>query len=81
MKRFAVHDPDQPLATIQEVARRLGLTVRTVWRMISEGALPEPVRVGVRGTRFIASEIDAFIRGLPPSTSRRGRFLAKASNN
>ena len=47
------------LLRVREVAQRLGLGVRTVWRLSRDGQLPAPVRFGNGGriVRWKASEI------------------------
>jgi len=66
------------LLTVQELARRLRVSVRTVRRMVAEGRTPEPVRLAGTGRgalRFRASDIAAWIKwGLPTQeTFRRMR--------
>lgn len=57
------------LLTVQELARRLRVSVRTLRRMIAEGRTPEPVRLGGTGRgmlRFRAADVSEWIqRGLP----------------
>ncbi len=53
--------PDvEKLLTVAEVAAILSVHPRTVYRMVQTGEIPAPVKVG-RGTRFVASEIEAMI--------------------
>ncbi len=59
------------LVTIAETARRLSVSDRHVWRMISRGELPEPVRVG-RSTRLCVSDVDGYVERL-----KLGRANAK----
>jgi len=48
-----------------DVARIMGVSVRTLWRMLSAGKVPSPLRIG-RNTRWRASELTAWIdRGCP----------------
>ena len=47
-----------------DVARKLGCSRAHVWRMSREGRLPRPVKAGKMTTRWIESEIDAFIESL-----------------
>lgn len=46
---------------IREVADRLGVDVRTVWRLIAAKKLPQPVHVSSRSVRIPADEFDAYI--------------------
>ena len=51
------------LLTVKEVARHLGVSVRTVWRLVSIGKLTQPVSIG-RCRRWHQREVDAFINAL-----------------
>jgi excisionase family DNA binding protein len=57
------------LVTIPEVAARLGVSVRKTWRLVAEGKL-KTVRVGVRGTRVIESDLERFIEELAAESRR-----------
>jgi excisionase family DNA binding protein len=53
------------LLTAEEVAAMLGVSERTLWRLLSAGKLPKPVRFG-RNTRWREAEVKAWIeRGCP----------------
>jgi excisionase family DNA binding protein len=53
------------LLCVQEVADRLGVGRRTVWKLVRDGDLPGPVRLGKgRIVRWRASDIDAFVEAL-----------------
>ncbi|GIW86426.1 MAG: hypothetical protein KatS3mg108_0750 [Isosphaeraceae bacterium] len=53
------------LISADEVATMLGVSERTLWRLLSAGKLPEPVRIG-RNTRWRAAEVRDWIeRGCP----------------
>jgi excisionase family DNA binding protein len=53
------------LIPADEVATMLGVSERTLWRLLSAGKLPEPVRIG-RNTRWRAAEVRDWIeRGCP----------------
>ena len=53
------------LLTVREVAKLLGISSRTVWRMLSSGTLPvKPVAVGTVA-RWRRADIEAFADGLP----------------
>ena len=53
----------QLLLNVTQVATRLGVSVRTVWRWTSGGKLPAPVAMG-RCKRWRRKEIDGFIDSL-----------------
>ncbi len=56
--------------TYKEVASRLGMSVRAVYRLVASNVLAKQVQVGSRSVRFPESEIMAFITDLK---SNRGR--------
>ena len=49
------------LIDVKEVARRLDLSERTVWRLSSAGMLPRPVVIGGKSKRWRAEEIAAWV--------------------
>lgn len=51
------------LLTVNEVAERLGVSVRTVWSLRSSGRIPDAVKIS-NATRWRRSEIETYIRGL-----------------
>ncbi len=57
------------LLTVKEVAARLGVGVRTVWRWTVVGQLPPPVRRG-RIVRWKVADIERFVRQLPVQSTR-----------
>lgn len=50
------------LLRVGEVARALGVSVRQVWKLTADRALPAPVKVG-KSTRWRASDVQQWIRG------------------
>lgn len=59
-----------------DVAAMLGVSERTLWRLLSAGKMPEPVRIG-RSTRWRSAEVREWIeRGCPGP----GRALARPGN-
>ena len=55
------------LLTSQQVANRLAISLRTVWRLVRAGKLPQPVRFNRKLVRFKAADIAAYVRDLPTS--------------
>lgn len=51
------------LLSVREVARRLGVAVRTIWKWKASGLFPPPVRLGPNGRtiRWKAEEINRYI--------------------
>lgn len=65
--------PIETAITIANVAKLLGVSQRLVHRMIKEGNIPPPFRLG-HGIRFRASQIDGWIRlGCPTDGSSKRR--------
>jgi excisionase family DNA binding protein len=56
---------EKDLLTVQDVARRLSVSVRTVWRWLAGGHLPAPVRLRPYCTRWRARDVEGFIAALP----------------
>ncbi len=59
------------LLSIQEVARVLGVSVRTVYRLIAEQALPAPVHVRALA-RMPASDVRTYLDGVLARRSNKG---------
>lgn len=60
-------NPDQRgtnrLLSLKDVANRLNISIRSVWRLIARGELDRPVKIG-KTTRFIPSEFEAYLERL-----------------
>lgn len=52
---------------VTEAARLCGLCVRTLWRLVSTGKAPQPVRIG-RRTLWRRADLLDFVAGLIPGT-------------
>lgn len=61
---------------VTEVATILKVSKRTVWRLVSSGELPQPIRFG-RNVRWKLEDVEAWIEGLSKKNlngnSRRSR--------
>ena len=55
------------LLKIIEVQEMTGLSRASVYKKVADGLLPRPVRLSLRCVRWRASELQAFIEGLPHS--------------
>ena len=67
----------QPLLiSADELARLLGISTRTIWRRLSGGEIPKPVRLG-KSVRWRLADIEAWIDGgcIPPGDDplKKGR--------
>jgi predicted DNA-binding transcriptional regulator AlpA len=63
MSSPALFLPD--LLTVRDVAHRLSVSPRTVWRWTARGILPAPLRPSRRATRGRAGDIRRFLDNLP----------------
>ena len=50
------------LINAEEVARMMDVSERTLWRLVSAGKVPTPVRIG-RSTRWRLAEVRQWIEG------------------
>jgi len=56
---------DLILLSVSDLARVLGTSTRTVWRLLEKGKLPKPMRLGSR-PRFRADELCEWVKaGMP----------------
>jgi excisionase family DNA binding protein len=51
----------QRFVRTEEVAERLAISVRTLWRMVREGRFPGPIRYNRKLVRWPASVVDAWL--------------------
>ena len=63
---------NEKLLRRREVEELTGLSRASVYRLISEGEFPRPVRVSATGVRWKASDIAAWIQSRPVSTTELG---------
>ncbi len=64
-----------PLLTVREVAKVLGIHVRTVWRLaamaeMGEGNFPRPVRIGAKTIRWQRSALETYLNALAAEAGR-----------
>ncbi|EGS3504974.1 AlpA family transcriptional regulator [Salmonella enterica] len=52
---------NQSLIRLPEVLKRTGFGKAWIYRLISEGCFPAPVKIGTRAVAFVESEIDEWI--------------------
>lgn len=50
------------LLKIKTVVQATGLSASTVYRMVTKGLMPQPIRMGARCTRFRSADVLAFIK-------------------
>ena len=55
---------NQSLIRLPEVLKRTGFGTAWIYRLISEGRFPAPVKIGVRAVAFVESEVDEWIQSV-----------------
>ncbi|MCL0160369.1 AlpA family transcriptional regulator, partial [Klebsiella pneumoniae] len=55
---------NQSLIRLPEVLKRTGFGKAWIYRLISEGRCPAPVKIGVRAVAFVESEVDEWIQSV-----------------
>ncbi len=53
---------DADLLTSRQVAQRLSVSIRTLWKMVKEGTFPQPLRLSRKFIRWKRTEVDEAIR-------------------
>ena len=59
------NSPSSRLLRRVEVENRCGLATSTIYRKMSEGTFPKPVKVGPKAVRWWESEIDQWLADCP----------------
>jgi len=52
---------NQSLIRLPQVLKRTGFGKAWIYRLISEGRFPAPVKIGIRAVAFVESEVDEWI--------------------
>ena len=52
------------LLTSQQVAERLSVSVRTLWRLVASGKFPQPIRYNRKLVRWKAADLNRYIDSL-----------------
>jgi excisionase family DNA binding protein len=52
------------LMTSQQVADRLAVSVRTLWRLVASGRIPPPIRYNRKLVRWKTGDVDRYIETL-----------------
>ncbi|EAP2787180.1 AlpA family transcriptional regulator [Salmonella enterica] len=55
---------NQSLIRLPEVLKRTGFGKAWIYRLISQGRFPAPVKIGTRAVAFVESEIDEWIEAV-----------------
>ena len=63
---MARYDGPKDLLTAREVAARLSISCRTIYRLMQRQQFPPPVRVGRRGVRWKTTDVQRYLEGLQP---------------
>jgi excisionase family DNA binding protein len=54
----------QDLLTSQQVADRLAVSVRTLWRLVKKGSFPQPIRYNRKLVRWKSGDVERYIDAL-----------------
>jgi predicted DNA-binding transcriptional regulator AlpA len=57
-------DRGKDLLTARDVACRLSIGVRTLWRLVAQKRLPQPIRYTRKLVRWKTADIDSYIQSL-----------------
>ncbi|ROH76157.1 MULTISPECIES: helix-turn-helix transcriptional regulator [Lonsdalea] len=49
---------------LPEVMNKIGYSTAWIYRFISRGVFPEPIKIGIRASVFVESEIDEWIENV-----------------
>jgi len=73
-KQLVEHNANKtdPLLTVGEIAMKLNRCTRSIWRMVANGELPEPILVG-HSRRWFASDIANYLKGKRDGINRQSR--------
>jgi predicted DNA-binding transcriptional regulator AlpA len=52
---------DERLLRVGEVAKKLAVSTREIWRGVAEGIIPSPIKLGAKTTRWFESDISSFL--------------------
>ena len=47
---------------VKEVAEEINVSVPQIYRLVSIGSFPKPIKLGERGSGWLTSEIDAWLQ-------------------
>ena len=61
-------DPHDRLLRRADVEDWTGLSTTTIYRLMRAGKFPLPLKIGDKAVRWWASEIEAWLAGLPRAT-------------
>ncbi|MBA6390497.1 AlpA family phage regulatory protein [Colwellia sp. BRX10-3] len=50
--------------TQDQLAKRLGISKVTIWRMIKDGRLPKMITIGARSKRWVSADINDWLQSL-----------------
>ena len=77
-KQWAEHTADKTdsLLSVEEIAMKLNLCTRSVWRLVAKGELPEPIRVG-HSRRWYPADLKAYLE--KQTAKRKPTFQSQRS--
>jgi predicted DNA-binding transcriptional regulator AlpA len=57
---------DKDLLTPRDVAGRMSIALRTLWRMVERNRFPQPIRFTRKLVRWRARDVEAYVNRLRP---------------
>lgn len=63
-KRVPEVKPGAELMTAGQVAEKLCISIRTLWRMVAANKIPQPIRYNRKLTRWKKVDIDKYVASL-----------------
>ncbi len=77
---FPTDKQDGFLLSAEKLAKKLDISVRTLWRLRAAGKLPAPVRLG-GSVRWRPADIEAWLAAGCPEASRHKRGATHCPNH
>lgn len=68
---------ERELLTVKEVAKLLGVSVRTVWEYTACGELPQPIKIGRKITRWHVGTLQEWLRKKLERAEREHKRILK----
>jgi excisionase family DNA binding protein len=54
--------PDEDMLSARQVARRLAISIRTLYRLVQKAGFPPPVRISRKLVRWKVADIQAYLK-------------------
>jgi len=47
---------------VKQVAEEINVSVQQIYKLVSKGTFPKPIKLGERGSGWVTSEVDAWLQ-------------------